>query len=66
MSDTNKRAVVVDIAIIIVCLGIVVPAVYLFPPTDRTITYDCSLVEISPDFPIQVKEACRKLQMERT
>jgi hypothetical protein len=26
----------------------------------RTIKYDCSIAEISPDFPIQVKEACRK------
>ena len=26
----------------------------------QTIQYDCSLAEISPDFPSQVKEACRK------
>jgi hypothetical protein len=24
--------------------------------------YDCSLSEISPDYPIEVKEACRKLR----
>ena len=28
------------------------------------VKYDCSLAEISPDFPLQVKEDCRKLQGE--
>lgn len=28
------------------------------------VTYDCRLAEISPDFPLQVKEDCRKLQGE--
>lgn len=26
--------------------------------------YDCSLAEISPDFPIEVKNECRKLRSE--
>ena len=26
-----------------------------------TVKYDCGIAEISPDYPIQVKEACRKL-----
>jgi hypothetical protein len=26
----------------------------------RTIRYDCSIAEISPDYPVAVKEACRK------
>lgn len=25
------------------------------------VKYDCSLAEISPDFPVQVKEDCRRL-----
>ena len=28
--------------------------------------YDCTLVEISPDFPIEVKEECRRLRVRRT
>lgn len=28
--------------------------------------YDCRLAEISPDFPIQVKEECRRLRNEVT
>jgi len=27
-----------------------------------TVRYDCSISEISPDYPIQVKEACRQLR----
>jgi hypothetical protein len=27
-----------------------------------TVRYDCSISEISPDFPPQVKEECRKLR----
>ena len=27
-----------------------------------TVRYDCSLSEISPDFPVEVKEQCRKLK----
>ena len=26
--------------------------------------YDCSIAEISPDYPIEVKEQCRKLRAE--
>lgn len=27
--------------------------------------YDCSLAEISPDYPVQVKEECRKLRSDK-
>ena len=27
---------------------------------ERIIRYDCSIAEISPDYPVAVKEACRK------
>ena len=31
-------------------------------PTSGQRVYDCSLAEISPDFPPQVREECRKLR----
>ena len=34
-----------------------------FWPADAkhlTVKYDCSIAEISPDYPVAVKEACRK------
>jgi hypothetical protein len=30
-----------------------------------TVKYNCRLAEISPDYPVQVKEGCRKLMMEQ-
>ena len=30
----------------------------------QTKVYDCNLSEISPDYPIEVKEECRKLRYE--
>jgi hypothetical protein len=31
---------------------------------DRTVVYDCSIAEISPDYPQEVKNECRRLRME--
>jgi hypothetical protein len=33
-----------------------------FASGERVIRYDCSIAEISPDYPLQVKEDCRKLK----
>jgi hypothetical protein len=38
--------------------------VYVLPKHGEVV-YNCSIAEISPDYPIEVKEKCRKLQMER-
>lgn len=35
-----------------------------FASQDRVRVYNCDLSEISPDFPIEVKEECRKLRLE--
>jgi hypothetical protein len=49
--------------IIVIPVGFVVGLwvlVFSLMPKHGTIMYDCRLAEISPDYPIQVKEACRK------
>lgn len=33
---------------------------------ERIIVYDCRIAEISPDFPPQVREDCRKLILQNT
>ena len=44
----------------------VVAFVYVYKDfKDSRVAYDCSLAEISPDFPIQVKEECRKMRSGR-
>jgi len=39
-----------------------ISAFFFFKPNVHTVTYNCSLAEISPDFPIAVKEECRKVR----
>lgn len=36
---------------------------YKEPNTRLTVQYDCRIAEISVDYPVQVKEQCRKLLM---
>jgi hypothetical protein len=40
-------------------------AVMFMPKKGDVIRYDCSISEISPDYPIEVKEKCRKLRAEK-
>lgn len=35
-----------------------------FGQSRSTVVYDCRLSEISPDYPIEVKEECRRLRYE--
>jgi hypothetical protein len=28
--------------------------------------YDCSIAEISPDYPVEVKNACRRIRLEKS
>lgn len=37
---------------------------YQYNNPKLVIRYDCSIAEISPDYPIEVKEGCRKLRAE--
>jgi hypothetical protein len=39
--------------------------IFSLMPQHGVVAYDCRLAEISPDFPIQVKEQCRKLRSGR-
>jgi hypothetical protein len=51
----------------VLLLGIllVVFAVYYnYTHPHMVVKYDCSIAEINPDYPIPVKEACRKLRAE--
>lgn len=34
-------------------------------PARHVVVYDCRISETSPDFPIQVKEECRKLRSNK-
>jgi hypothetical protein len=45
-------------------LGVVFALYWNYTHPHMTARYDCSISEISPDYPIPVKEACRKLRAE--
>jgi hypothetical protein len=40
-------------------------AFIFMPKKGDVIRYDCSISEISPDYPIEIKEQCRKLRAEK-
>ena len=49
-----------------VCIGLICLTLHFADDIDGIMPkgtyYDCRLAEISPDFPIQVKEQCRQLR----
>jgi hypothetical protein len=60
MSDFNKRQVIEYAFVAIVVLGTIVFLISV--PPERSKVYNCSISEISPDYPIEVKEQCRQLR----
>lgn len=51
--------------VIVVCTIIVLGTLaFLFLPKQEYKVYNCSIAEISPDIPVEAKEACRKLRMD--
>ena len=55
----------IDILIIIVLSICIIGVSLAFIRRHGTIVYDCRMAEISPDFPIEVRNECRKLQRGR-
>lgn len=43
------------------CIWIIL---FTFSDIPTVIVYDCRLAEISPDYPISIKQECRKMQYE--
>jgi hypothetical protein len=46
--------------VVLIMFGLFVSLGRMAEGQHRTVMYDCRLAEISPDFPPEVKEACRK------
>lgn len=53
-----------DIILLIIALLAVAGAFIMFDSGERTIIYDCTWSEISPDIPPKVKEECRNRRLE--
>jgi hypothetical protein len=64
MPYTNKRETI-EIAVVAIAFLIAIPIIFLsLPKKGDVIIYNCSISEISPDFPIAVREECRKLRAQ--
>jgi hypothetical protein len=48
--------------VFVIMAGVLVSYFYTLAPKGRW--YDCSISEISPDFPPELKQECRKLRSE--
>lgn len=55
----------IDILVSAIIIIVSVVALWYIPAPKEKI-YNCSISEISPDYPLQVKEACRKLRANKT
>jgi len=65
MQDINKRQSLDFVLVILSSVGVVVFGLYMALKRPHvTVRYDCSISEINPDYPVAVKEACRKLRAE--
>lgn len=49
----------------LICVILTFPLLYYLSPKHGVRVYDCSIAEISPDYPIEVKEGCRKLRADK-
>ena len=54
-----------ELLIVFVCLALGYTISFYLLPRHGERAYNCSIAEISPDYPIEVKEQCRKLNAQR-
>lgn len=56
MRSRDKIEVGLVLLLVVVCIGALI-----YIPKPKGKVYTCALAEISPDYPLDVKEECRKL-----
>jgi hypothetical protein len=59
----NRSRIDMMIATVIIILSVIG---LWYVPAPKGKTYNCSISEISPDYPLQVKEECRKLRATKS
>ena len=56
----------IELGILVIASAIAFALVlYFAPKKGDVVVYNCSIAEISPDIPLEVKEKCRKLRAEK-
>lgn len=54
-----------ELTIVVICLTSGICFSVFLLPRHGEVVYNCSIAEISPDFPVTVREQCRKLKMDK-
>jgi hypothetical protein len=66
MSRFDDTRSLIELLLLVSAIIIAFALAFIFmPKKGDVIRYDCSISEISPDFPLEVKEQCRKLRAEK-
>jgi len=67
MQDLTKREALEFYGVLVVAFVVFMSLIwYNYTHPRMVVRYDCSISEISPDFPLQLKEACRKLRADNS
>jgi len=61
----NTRGLIELLLLAVVIIVAIVFMISYAPRKGDVVVYNCSLAEISPDIPLEVKEKCRKLRAEK-
>jgi hypothetical protein len=65
MQDLTKREALEFYSVLFVAfIAFIFLIWYNYTNPKMVVRYDCSIAEISPDYPVAVKEGCRKLRAE--
>ncbi len=65
MQDTTKRTYI-ELIVFFIALLIAIPIMMLtLPKKGDVVRIDCTWSEISPDFTIEMREACRQARMKK-
>ena len=66
MSRLNNTSGLIELLLLTVVVIVAIAFMISYAPRKGdVVVYNCSLAEISPDIPLEVKEKCRKLRAEK-
>jgi len=66
MSRLDNTRSLIELLLWVCAIIIAFAIAFMFmPKKGDVVRYDCSIAEISPDIPLEVKEKCRKLRAEK-
>lgn len=66
MSNFSKRENLDFYGVVVLgIIGFIVTIYWINTHPHMIVKYDCSIAEFHPDYPIAVKEGCRKLRAEK-